>query len=186
MLSSSHVRVFYSKRRWRTNSSLVHGSWRFWHQKRLIVCFYPQKFWALISSLAPSSVLVLLRGKLPPVNGWRVDYTRTFRHTSILLQLSCSILRSVLHSILLSVLHSVLLSILLSVLLFVLHLQFMIRYCYSACTLQLAPYYTHTTTAVQERFIDAYCKCHSFVAFGIVTSGNKYLMFQLCTTTFVC
>ena len=24
MLSSSHVRVFYSKRRWRTNSSLVH------------------------------------------------------------------------------------------------------------------------------------------------------------------
>jgi len=55
--------------------------------------------------------------------------------------------------------------------------------------LQLAPYYTHTTTAVRERFIDTYCKYHSFVAFGIVTSGNKYLMlvmFQLCTTTFVC
>ena len=31
-----------------------------------------QKFWALMSSLAPSSVLVLLRGKLSPVSSWRV------------------------------------------------------------------------------------------------------------------
>ena len=31
-----------------------------------------QKFWALMSSLAPSSVLVLWRGKLSPVKGCRV------------------------------------------------------------------------------------------------------------------
>ena len=36
-----------------------------------------------MSSLAPSSVLVLLREKLSPVNGWRVGSTQTFGHTSV-------------------------------------------------------------------------------------------------------
>ena len=36
-----------------------------------------------MSSLAPSLVLVLLKGKLSPVNGWRVGFTQTFGHTSV-------------------------------------------------------------------------------------------------------
>ena len=38
-----------------------------------------QNFWALMSNLAPSSVLVLLKGKLSP---FRVGSTSTFGHTS--------------------------------------------------------------------------------------------------------
>ena len=44
MLSSSRVHVFCSKHRWRMYNSPVHGSWRFWHQRRLIVCFCPRNF----------------------------------------------------------------------------------------------------------------------------------------------
>ena len=141
MLSSSHVCVFYSKRRWRTNSSLVHESWRFWRQRRLIVCFYPKNFepWYQVLHL-PRYWCFWGWNSLQSTYGEWVLH-KTFGHTSILLQLSCSILRSVLRSILLSVLLFVLL-----------HLQFMIRYCYSVCMLQLAPYYAHTTTAVWECF----------------------------------
>ena len=51
--------------------------------KKALLWLLSQKFWALMSSLAPSSVLVLRRGKLSPVRGWRVGSRPTFGQTSV-------------------------------------------------------------------------------------------------------
>ena len=60
------------------------GSWEFEDSDIKGDCLiFSRKFWALMSSLAPSSVLVLLRGNLNPVNSWRVGSTQMFRHTSL-------------------------------------------------------------------------------------------------------
>ena len=49
--------------------------------KKALLWLLSQTFWALMSSLAPSSVLVLRRGKLSPVRGWRVGSRPRFGHT---------------------------------------------------------------------------------------------------------
>ena len=61
------------------------GAWelKILTSKKVDCLLLSQKFWALTSSLAPSSVLALLRGKLSPVSDWRVGSTHTFGHTSV-------------------------------------------------------------------------------------------------------
>ncbi len=54
------------------------GAWelKILTSKKVDCLLLSQKFWALTSSLAPSSVLVLLRGKLSPVSGCKVGSTQ--------------------------------------------------------------------------------------------------------------
>ena len=61
------------------------GAWelKILTSKKVDCLLLSQKFWTLMSSLAPSSVLVPLRGKLSPVSGWSVGSTQTFGHTSV-------------------------------------------------------------------------------------------------------
>ena len=61
------------------------GAWelKILTSKKVDFLLLSQKFWALMSSLAPSSVLVLLRGNLTPVNSWRMGSTQMFGHTSV-------------------------------------------------------------------------------------------------------